>query len=113
MVENNRQVDAPADLVCYAEDVKSSAQPDTRQGILFAEIAEPPPPYRSDDRARADMIAMVETLAAAKSHPWSARLLGWQLRTFAALSHRLTPLDAAALKARLDAELERLGPPED
>jgi hypothetical protein len=85
---------------------------DERQAALFddAPLARP---RTSDERARADMMAMIETLAAAKSHPWSARLLGWQLRTFAALSQRLTPIDAAALNARLEAELERLGPAGD
>lgn len=81
---------------------------DQRQGKLF-EDAPSLRPKTSDERARADMTAIVETLAAAKTHPWSARLLGWQLRTFAALSQRLAPIDAAALKARLDAELDRLG----
>ena len=56
---------------------------------------------------------MVETLAAAKTQPWSARLLGWQQRRFDALKQLLTPLDAAALTARFEAELERLGLPED
>ena len=88
------------------------AATDDRQGIMFAD-APPVRPKTSDERARADMAAMIETLAAAKSHPWSARLLGWQLRTFEALSQRLTPIDAAALKARLEVELDRLGPAED
>ena len=79
---------------------------------LFGD-APPEFPKTSDERARTDTIAIVETLAAAKTHPWSARLLGWQLRTFAALSQRLTPIDAAALKARLEAELARLGLPQD
>jgi hypothetical protein len=35
------------------------------------------------------------------------------MRRFAALAQLLTPLDAAALGARFEAELERLGPPED
>jgi len=56
---------------------------------------------------------MVETLAAAESQPWSARLLGWQRRRFEALKQLLTPIDAAALSARFEAELTRLGPPED
>lgn len=72
-----------------------------------------PPPRRSDEQARADMTEMVETLAAAKAHPWSARLLGWKKRTFAVLAQRLTPIEAAALAARLDAELQRLGPAKD
>jgi hypothetical protein len=91
---------------------KSVAATDERQAMLF-EDAPAMRPKTSDERARADMIAMVEALAAAKAHPWSARLLGWQLRTFAALSQRLIPIDAAALKARLEAELDRLGPAED
>jgi hypothetical protein len=89
-----------------------AATTDERQGIMFAD-APPVRPKTSDERARADMAAIIETLATAKSHPWSARLLGWQIRTFEALSQRLTPIDAAALKARLQAELERLGPAED
>jgi hypothetical protein len=80
--------------------------------MLFDD-ASPAHPRTSDEHARADMIAILEALAAAKSHPWSARLLGWQLRTFAALAQRLTPIDAAALTARLDSELARLGPAED
>ncbi len=91
---------------------RAVAASDGRQGMLFDD-APPARPKTSDERARADMSEIVETLAAAKSHPWSARLLGWQLRTFDALAQRLTPIDAAALKARLDAELERLGPAED
>ena len=90
---------------------KSAAATDERQAMLF-EDAPAIRPKTSDERARADMMAIVDTLAAAKTHPWSARLLGWQLRTFAALSQRLTPIDAAALAARLDAELQRLGPAE-
>jgi hypothetical protein len=56
---------------------------------------------------------MIETLANAPEHPWSLRLLGWQKRRFDALKQMLTPLDAAALSARFEAELERLGTPED
>ena len=91
---------------------RGAAAIEERQGVLFAD-APPVRPRTSDERARSDMMVIVETLAAAKTHPWSARLLGWQMRTFAALAQRLTPLDAAALSARLDAELERLGPAED
>jgi hypothetical protein len=91
---------------------KGAAQVDGRQGMLFGD-APPARPKSSDDRARADMTAIIDTLAAAKTHPWSARLLGWQLRTFTALSQRLTPLDAAALSARLEVELARLGPAQD
>jgi hypothetical protein len=85
---------------------------DERQGTLF-DMTAPVPPYRSDERARDEMIETIEALAGAKTHPWSARLLGWKVRTFNVLAQKLTPLDAAALKARLDAELERLGPAED
>lgn len=91
---------------------KGAAAMDGRQPMLF-EDAPPVRPKTSDERARADMTALIETLAAARAHPWSARLLGWHLRTFATLSQRLTPLDAAALNARLDAELNRLGPAVD
>jgi hypothetical protein len=85
---------------------------DQRQGVIPIDLP-PGPRLSSDDKARGELLAMVETLAAAKSHPWSARLLGWQMRRFAALAQLLTPLDAAALGARFEAELERLGPPED
>ena len=51
---------------------------------------------------------MIEALATAKAPPWSARLLGWQMRRFAALKLMLTPIDAAALTSRFEAELERL-----
>jgi hypothetical protein len=88
------------------------AAKDARQGILF-EDAPAARPRTSDERARADMLAIVETLAAARAHPWSARLLGWQLRTFDTLAQRVTPIEGAALKARLDAELGRLGPTGD
>ena len=85
---------------------------DDRQAALFDDLPMPRP-RTSDARARDDMLAMIETLAASRTHPWSARLLGWQKRTFATLAQRLTPLDAAALSARFDSELERLGPIED
>ncbi len=91
---------------------KSTAAIDDRQGALFGELPAPPPRH-SDERARAEMIEMIEALATAKTHPWSARLLGWKQRTFAVLAQKLTPLDAAALTARLDTELERLGPAEE
>jgi hypothetical protein len=73
----------------------------------------PGPKLRSDEKARSELLDMVETLATAKTHPWSTRLLGWQKRRFAALAQMLTPIDAAALTARFDAELERLGEPEE
>lgn len=91
---------------------KGSAAIDDRQGGLFGDLPAPPP-RSSDEAARAEMMEMVEALADAKSHPWSARLLGWKIRTFNVLAQKLTPLDAAALEARLRAELERLGPAED
>lgn len=90
----------------------SAPQDQDRQGTLF-DMTAPVPPYRSDDRAQAEMIETVEALEAAETHPWSARLLGWKQRTFAVLAQKLTPLDAAALTARLDAALDRLGPAED
>ncbi|MBX3561950.1 MAG: hypothetical protein KF780_09075 [Sphingomonas sp.] len=79
---------------------------------LFGELPAPPP-RSSDTAARAEMMETIEALAGAETHPWSARLLGWKVRTFNVLAQKLTPLDAAALTARLDAELERLGPAED
>lgn len=91
---------------------RAAAPQDKRQGALFGELPVPSP-RSSDERARAEMFEMVEALEAAKTHPWSARLLGWKQRTFAVLAQKLTPLDAAALTARLDAALERLGPAED
>lgn len=91
---------------------KGAAAPDQRQPMLFDD-APPLPPQASDERARADMAAIVETLAGARTHPWSARLLGWQLRSFDTLAQLLTPVDAASLRARLDAELDRLGPAEE
>jgi hypothetical protein len=91
---------------------KSAAAIDDRQGVIPIDLP-PGPRLSSDEKARSELLAMVEVLAAAKSHPWSARLLGWQLRRFAALKQLLTPLDAAALTARLETELARLGTPED
>ena len=91
---------------------RPAATNDERQAALFDDLPVPPP-STSDTRARDDMLAMIETLATAQAHPWSARLLGWQRRTFALLAQKLTPLDAGALTARFEAELERLGPAED
>lgn len=91
---------------------KGAAAIDDRQGMIPIDLP-PGPRLSSDDRAREELLAMVETLASAKSHPWSARLLGWQKRRLEALRQLLTPIDAAALSARFDAELERLGPAED
>lgn len=85
---------------------------DDRQPILFDALPVPPP--RSSDRgARDDLLEMIEQLEAAKVPPWSLRLRGWQRRRFATLSLKLTPIEAAALSARFEAELERLGEPED
>ena len=85
---------------------------DDRQTALPIDLP-PAPPVSSDRRARDEILIMLDTLAAATSPPWSARLLGWQRRRFDALKQLLTPLDAAALTARFEAELERLGPSED
>ena len=91
---------------------KRAAAVDDRQGTIPIDLP-PAPRLSSDERARDELLAMIDTLAAAKSPPWSARLLGWQQRRFAALTQMLTPLDAAALNARFAAELDRLGPPAD
>jgi len=92
--------------------MKRAAVVDDRQTVIPLDLP-PGPRLSSDERARDELRAMVETLAAAKAHPWSARLLGWQERRFEALKQLLTPLEAAALSARFEAELERLGPPQD
>jgi hypothetical protein len=89
---------------------KGAAAVDDRQGVIPIDLP-PGPRLSSDDRARGELLGMIETLAAAKSPPWSARLLGWQMRRFDALRKLVTPLDGAALTARFEAELERLGPP--
>jgi hypothetical protein len=91
---------------------KSAAAIDDRQGVIPIDLP-PGPRLSSDEKARSELLAMVETLAAAKSHPWSARLLGWQKRRFEAMKQLLTPIDAAALSTRFEAELARLGPAED
>lgn len=91
---------------------KAAAAVDDRQTMIPLDLP-PGPRLSSDDKARSELLAIIETLAAAKTHPWSVRLLGWQLRRFNALKHMLTPLDAAALSARFDAELDRLGQPQD
>lgn len=93
-------------------EVKRSAAVDDRQGVIPIDLP-PGPRLSSDERARDELLAMIETLAAAETQPWSARLLGWQRRRFEALKQMLTPLDAAALAARFDAELARLGPPSE
>jgi hypothetical protein len=92
--------------------MKRATATDDRQTMIPLDLP-PGPKLRSDEKARAELLDMVESLAAAKTHPWSARLLGWQKRRFAALAQMLTPIDAAALTARFEAELERLGPVED
>ena len=91
---------------------KGAAAVDDRQTVIPLDLP-PGPRLSSDERARDELLHMVETLASAKAHPWSARLLGWQKRRFEALKQMLTPLDAAALAARFEAELQRLGPAED
>lgn len=91
---------------------KRAAAVDDRQGMIPIDLP-PGPRLSSDERARGELLAMVETLAEAKAHPWSARLLGWQVKRFDALKQLLTPIDAAALTARFEAELQRLGEPED
>jgi hypothetical protein len=91
---------------------KGAAAVDERQGVIPIDLP-PGPRLSSDDKARGELLAMVDALAAAKTQPWSARLLGWQVRRFNALKQLLTPIDAAALTARFEAELERLGQPED
>ena len=85
---------------------------DERQTALPIDLP-PAPPASSDLRARDEILIMLDTLEAAKSPPWSLRLLEWQRRRLAALSQLLTPLEAAALNAKFVAELERLGPPQD
>lgn len=91
---------------------KNAAVIDDRQGTIPIDLP-PGPRLSSDQRARDELLAMIEALATAKAPPWSARLLGWQMRRFAALKQMLTPIDAAALTSRFEAELERLGSPED
>ena len=85
---------------------------DPAQPILFDELPVPPP-KRSDPRALADIREMLNELTTAKTHPWSIRQAGWQRHRFAAFAKLLTPVEAAALTARFDAELERLGSPID
>jgi len=92
--------------------MKRATVADDRQTVIPIDLP-PGPRLSSDDRARSELLAMIDTLAAAKQPPWSARLLGWQKRRFEALKQMLTPIDAAALAARFNAELDRLGPPED
>ena len=89
---------------------KRAAAIDDRQGVIPIDLP-PGPRLSSDERARRDLLAMVDTLAAAKVHPWSGRLLGWHVRRLEALRQLLTPIDAAAISAAFNAELDRLGPP--
>lgn len=91
---------------------KGAAAFDDRQGMIPIDLP-PGPRLSSDDKARGELVAMIDILAAAKAPPWSVRLLGWQKRRFYALKQLLTPIEAAALSARFEAELERLGEPED
>jgi hypothetical protein len=82
--------------------MKRAAAVDDRQTVIPIDLP-PGPPLSSDEKARAELLTMVETLAMAKTPPWSARLLGWQKRRFDAMKQLLTPLDAA-LTARFEAE---------
>ena len=91
---------------------KSAAAVDDRQVMIPLDLP-PGPNLKSDDKARGELLAMIATLAEAKTQPWSARLLGWQMRRFEVLKQLLTPIDAAALSARFEAELARLWPAED
>ena len=91
---------------------KNAAAVDDRQGMIPIDLP-PGPRLSSDERARNELLAMIDALTTAKAHPWSVRLLGWQMRRFDALKQLLTPIDAAALTARFEAELNRLGPAED
>lgn len=91
---------------------KNAAAVDERQGVIPIDLP-PGPRLSSDERARGELLGMIDTLASAKTQPWSARLLGWQRRRFDALKQMLTPLDAEALSSRFEAELKRLGDPED
>lgn len=88
---------------------KRAAAVDDRQQSLPIDLP-PAPPICSDRRPRDEMLIMLDRLEAAKTHPWSARLLGWQRRRLITLGQLLTPLDAVAMTARFDAELARLGP---
>jgi hypothetical protein len=91
---------------------KRAAAVDDRQGVIPIDLP-PGPRLSSDEKARSELLAIIETLATAKRLPWSQRLLGWQVRRFPALKQLLTPIAAAALTARFEAELERLGPAQD
>lgn len=85
---------------------------DERQDFLFDDAPEIRV-WRNDEKALAAMREIVEQLEASATHPWSARLLGWQVRTFETNAHKVLPIEAEALRVRLNLALERLGPPED
>lgn len=91
---------------------KRAAAIDDRQGVIPIDLP-PGPRLSSDEKARGEILSMIDVLASAKSQPWSARLLGWQLKRLYTLKQLLTPIEAAALQARFDAELERLGQPDE
>lgn len=83
---------------------------------LVAPLSPPgelPPPRRSDRRAIADIEHLIDLLRQAKTHPWSERMIGFQRRRVATFAQLLTPIEAAAVTAIFEAELERLGPPID
>lgn len=85
---------------------------DDRQNALPIDLP-PAPPMFSDRRALDEILIMLDTLEASKSPPWSRRLLGWQKQRLRALAQLLTPLEAAAVTARFEAELDRLGEPQE
>lgn len=89
-----------------------SSTHDDRQQALPIDLP-PAPPVWSDRRALDEILKMLDTLEAAESPPWSLRLLVWQRRRLATLSQLLTPIEAAAVQSRFEAEVERLGPVED
>lgn len=91
--------------------MKRAAIHDDRQQSLPIDLP-PVPPVWSDRRARDEILMMLDTLEAATTPPWSLRLLVWQQRRLATLSQLLTPLDAAAVRARFECEVDRLGPVE-
>lgn len=66
--------------------MKRSDIVDERQSMFPIDLP-PGPRLSSDDRARNELLSILDTLSSAKSQPWSARLLGWQLRRFDALKH--------------------------
>lgn len=92
--------------------MKRAAAADDRQGMIPIDLP-PGPRLSSDERARDELLTMIDILAGSRTPPWSIRLLGWQMRRFHTLKQLLTPIDAVALESRFEAELERLGPPAD